>query len=93
MSAAPPLALAAWAALGLLSGWLYFAALACNVRLLTLARRGALAGLAGLARYLALGLALYAAARHGAAPLLAMAAALPLGRTLMLRAARREAAP
>jgi hypothetical protein len=93
MSAATLLQLAAWGALGTGLGWLYFGALAWNLRLFLLDRRKGLAVLVGLIRFLALGAAFYAASRQGAGPLLAMAIGLPLGRAVVLRRARREIAP
>ena len=93
MSAAPLAALAGWALAGAALGWLYFRALWWNIRLFTAPPRPALAALAGLARFAALGGALYLASRQGALPLLAASLGLPAGRAMALRRAKRELAP
>ena len=74
-------------ALGVLLGVAYFRALAWNVRLYLAGRRGAAVALHA-ARLAIVACALYAAARVGAAPLLAAAGGLLAAR---LVATRREA--
>ncbi len=94
MSAALLTVLAGWAAAGAALGWLYFRALWWTLRLFTINHpRLAWVALAGMARFAALGAALYLVSRQGALPLLAASLGLLAGRAVALRRLKRELAP
>jgi hypothetical protein len=88
--------LSAFAAAGGIGGALYFLAVWRSTKALAGGARLSKALVPMLARFLLMGLLLGLAARQGAAPLLATAAGVLLGRALVLRRAKAwgtEAAP